>query len=116
MASKDNKKGLKCKAFESFMAMLLFRGINQSIYGELGKDYWKFYTYKVDMHPKLIAEIIYVMRQIPVEKCTKPEIEKQNDKGNQGYDEGIKIPVRSFVQKYTIKRCHFCGLEHHMSP
>ena len=81
-ADADGQAKLKAAAFEAWMAAVFLRGSNQSIYGELMRDYRKDFANQDDNYPKSVRAMVDVMRQLkPNKKKTR---NTGNTKGNNG--------------------------------
>lgn len=75
---------MKDTAFDAWMAAIFLRGSDQSIYGELVKDYRKDYTNQDAVYPKSIRDVIDVMRQLAPKK--KRRDNKYNNRNRRGND------------------------------
>ena len=67
-ADADGQAKLKSAAFEAWMAAVFLRGSNQSIYGELMRDYRKDFANQDDNYPKSVRAMVDVMRQLKPNK------------------------------------------------
>ena len=103
----DEKKTLKKSGFEAWMAAIFLRGSNQSVYGELMKDYRKDYANNDDNYPKTVRGMVDVMRQLkPKPKKDDKSNKNRNGNGNKDKDKDGSSKESSFATKSA---CWCCG-------
>ena len=101
---------MKKEAFEAWMATIFLRGSNQSIYGELMRDYRKDYANNDDNYPKSVRGMVDVMRQLKPKTKKQPTNKDKNQQGgaqqNQNSDKSEPKKESSFA---TAAACWCCG-------
>ena len=113
LLSTVQQDAMKKEVFKVWMATMFLRGCNQSIYGELMRDYRKDYANNDDNYPKSVRGMVDVMRQLkPKAKSNKSSNKEknQNRSGTQQNQIGNKVEPKKESIFATAAACWCCGI------